>query len=587
MFPNLKDKYYADRKVKMEERAVKAVSKNPNTSMSLDQISEQIVALFKAQDERLEHLFNEKRFPHPGSVSQASGVPEGIECGYNGTLLSSGNCSQSTASSPVLLTEQGTIIKVQKDHMEELLKRSLATGNISRVSGDCSEDVLGGSIWSMRGTEIRPSKLVGDNEYLGVAPHAYLTTNFKVQEDRKEQLLKCSSAIGILSRVSGDSEDNFIAQEDRMEELSKHSSTTGSLSRVAGDSADIYGGSIWAQHGTKIHSVYIKLIEVMNSWWSLLKHFPQLVLTVLSVFVPLVRFFDSLFDYTLDIVPQVVPGVLCSDSDSDASAVGVGPVSCFKIDSVASIGSYKSSSAMLVEVKVSSVAPGGSTDPSFATLVTPQEFGVEASGGSEGAVVSFDIVSYTSHNMHGDVEFCRSALVDFDPTRRMQMCMPNGEVVSAEGCGRLIEGGLLTKEVWCVPAIGNRGLLSTWPCTDDEGVICIRGGPDQLVFQKDGNVIAKGYAVPEIRKYQIQFNLRSPSPVMISSHEIISEGPSHSSLNDDIIFIVPLPSLQVQSARDTSVGEPPPLIDGWSDEPVVDFRGVHPNKVTTMGNGKK
>jgi len=190
----------------MEERAAKDVSNNPNTSTSLDQISEQIIALFQSPGREV----GEKRFPDPSNVSQASGVPEGIECGCIGTLHGTGNRSQFIFSSPILLTEQGSVIKVQ--------------------------------------------------------------------EDRKEQLLKCSSATGILSRVSGDSEDNFKAQEDRMEQLSKHSSATVSLSCVAGDSTDIYGGSIWAQRGTKIHPVYTKLMEVMNSWRLLLMRPPQRVL---------------------------------------------------------------------------------------------------------------------------------------------------------------------------------------------------------------------------------------------------------------------------------------------------------------------
>ena len=103
--------------------------------------------------------------------------------------------------------------------------------------------------------------------------------------------------------------------------------------------------------------------------------------------------------------------------------------------------------------------------------------------------------------MHENLDVCRASLVDFDPTRRMQIQVANREFIYGEGCGRLAEGGLLTEEVWHVPGIGNRGLLSTFPAVAN-GVDCLlnRYG---AVFSKDGVVLAKGFLVPSCRNFQI------------------------------------------------------------------------------------
>jgi len=85
---------------------------------------------------------------------------------------------------------------------------------------------------------------------------------------------------------------------------------------------------------------------------------------------------------------------------------------------------------------------------------------VEASGGSEGAAVIFEIDSDAAHSMHGSAEFCQTKLINFDSTRRLRLAVANGKVVYGEGRGYLLEGGLLTKKVWYVPLIGNRGVLS-------------------------------------------------------------------------------------------------------------------------------
>jgi hypothetical protein len=156
-------------------------------------------------------------------------------------------------------------------------------------------------------------------------------------------------------------------------------------------------------------------------------------------------------------------------------------------------------------------------------VVAPQacptvSFGSIASSRSVGAMVTFEIDSDATHNMHGNVEFCHTALDNFDPSRRMRIEVANGGIIYAEGCGRLTEGGLLTKDVWCVPSIGNRGLLSTWPCTNDEGVECTLGGPNQLVFKKDGKIIAKGFKSPSTRNHKIQFALRDRSHDPPSGH---------------------------------------------------------------------
>ena len=141
-------------------------------------------------------------------------------------------------------------------------------------------------------------------------------------------------------------------------------------------------------------------------------------------------------------------------------------------------------------------------DISFGSVACAQAFSARLGGPK----ITFEIDSDATHTMHGNLDVCRAFLVDFDPTRRMQIQVANGEFIYGEGCGRLAEGGLLTEEVWHVPGIGNRGLLSTFPAVAN-GVDCLlnRNG---AVFSKDGVVLAKGFLVPSCRNFQIQFAVR-------------------------------------------------------------------------------
>ena len=93
---------------------------------------------------------------------------------------------------------------------------------------------------------------------------------------------------------------------------------------------------------------------------------------------------------------------------------------------------------------------------------TTTKLGRVASSRSVGATITFKMDSDATHNMHGNVELCHNPLANFDSSRRIRIGIANGVIICAEGCGRLIEGGLLSEEVWRVPDIGNKGLSSIW-----------------------------------------------------------------------------------------------------------------------------
>jgi hypothetical protein len=328
---------------------------------------------------------------------------------------------------------------------------------------------------------------------------------FKAQEDRMEQLLKQTSAPGNVSRVSGGSDD-----------------IQGKISRVAGDSADIYGGSIWALKGIEIPSPNSGNHVSLRTGGAIVNS-------------------SLLMDYTLVVAPQVVPDV--PSFDSAAFAVGVGHVGSFQNGNVEASGG---SEGAAINFQIGNVEASGGSE---GAAVTFQNGNVEASGGSEGAAVFFEIDSDATHSMHGSAEFCQTRLVNFDSTRRLQLTVANGDVIYGEGCGRLVEGGLLTEEVWYVPSIGDRGVLSVWPATA-HGISCTLG-PGGVTFSKDQEVIAQGFRVPVRRNFEIRFNLKNVNTDVA---------------NNPVAVSVPI---LLSNVADTSVGEPPPLIG--------DFRGVCPN----------
>jgi len=48
-----------------------------------------------------------------------------------------------------------------------------------------------------------------------------------------------------------------------------------------------------------------------------------------------------------------------------------------------------------------------------------------------GVIVTFENYSYASHNMHGNVEFYHTALVDFDASRKLRITVAKGEIIYA------------------------------------------------------------------------------------------------------------------------------------------------------------
>jgi hypothetical protein len=109
--------------------------------------------------------------------------------------------------------------------------------------------------------------------------------------------------------------------------------------------------------------------------------------------------------------------------------------------------------------------------------------------------------------MLGSLELCRAILADFDASRILMISAPGGQIVYGKGCGRLIEGGILTEEIWCVPAIGDRGLLSTSPAVS-KGVSCdLR--QDGVLFSKDGVTLLKGRLDRSTRNFKVDISLNT------------------------------------------------------------------------------
>ena len=129
--------------------------------------------------------------------------------------------------------------------------------------------------------------------------------------------------------------------------------------------------------------------------------------------------------------------------------------------------------------------------------------------------ITFEVDTGATHSMLGSLELCRAILADFDASRILMISAPGGQIVYGKGCGRLIEGGILTEEIWCVPAIGDRGLLSTSPAVS-KGVSCALR-QDGVVFSKDGVTLLKGRLDRSTRNFKVDISLNTCCEVTHSS----------------------------------------------------------------------
>ena len=98
---------------------------------------------------------------------------------------------------------------------------------------------------------------------------------------------------------------------------------------------------------------------------------------------------------------------------------------------------------------------------------------------------------------------------------------PEGQIVYGKGCGRLIKGEILTEEIWCVPAIGDRGLLSTSPAVS-RGVSCALR-QDDAVCSKDEVTLLNGRLDRSTRNFKVDISLNTCCKVIHSS--IVSDIP--------------------------------------------------------------
>ena len=143
--------------------------------------------------------------------------------------------------------------------------------------------------------------------------------------------------------------------------------------------------------------------------------------------------------------------------------------------------------------------------------------------------------------MLGSPELCRTILADFDARRILIIDAPGGQTIYAQGCGRLVEGGLLTEEVWCVPAIGDRGLLST-PQAISRGVSCTLNR-DGVQFSKDGITLLKGRLDRNTRNFKVDISLNTCCKGLHSS--IISSIPY-----PDLEYVYPVSLSSIDSCTD-------------------------------------
>ena len=161
--------------------------------------------------------------------------------------------------------------------------------------------------------------------------------------------------------------------------------------------------------------------------------------------------------------------------------------------------------------------------------------------GSNMSRVTFEVDTGATHSMLGSLELCRTILADFDARRILMIDAPGGQTIYAQGCGRLVEGGILTEEVWCVPAIGERGLLST-PQAIRRGVSCTLNR-DGVEFSKGGITLLKGRLDRNARNFKVDITLNICCKGLHSS--IISSIPY-----PDLEYVCPVSLSSIDSCTD-------------------------------------